>query len=394
MSPTPLLIISDAPTAGTGLSRITRDLATRIHAHLPEFRVGTLGYGGPYSRALGFPQYSMTMNNWVIYNLPEVWEDFSGSEKGIILVIWDPSRTLWLNRPENCTDPRLREFLSKANLDVWGYIPIDATGPHDRLTALLKHTVEGYDRLLAYSKWSEAIFRRTLWKKPLLASLTNIPHGIDATVFRPRDKTEARATFGEKLALKTQADKWVAIPDKHLLVGIVATNQARKDFGLGIATIAEIARTRDVTLWIKTDELERHWHIPGLLNDFGILKNVIISTHEHTDEQMSWAYSASDVTLGIGNAEGFGYPIFESLACGTPCIHGDYGGAAEHLPDNMKIPAVIYKLEGIYNTYRGVHDPVIWAAAAQQDFGKVSLPEHLDWTNLWPRWEKWFKDGL
>src|SRR6266568_8655259 len=97
--PTPLLIISDAPTSGTGLGRITRDLAMRIYACLPDvFRVGTMGYGGPFARGLGFPQYPMDMKDWVLYNLPEVWEDFAGEEQGIIITIWDASRLLWFSR--------------------------------------------------------------------------------------------------------------------------------------------------------------------------------------------------------------------------------------------------------------------------------------------------------
>ena len=88
--PTPLLILSDAPTAGTGLGRITRDIAKRIRADLSDvFEVATLGYGGSYSRSLDFPQYSMEMKDWRVFNLPEVWRDFAGSRKGILMTIWD-----------------------------------------------------------------------------------------------------------------------------------------------------------------------------------------------------------------------------------------------------------------------------------------------------------------
>jgi len=395
--PVPLLIISDSVTAGTGLARIAKDLATRIATCIPEvFRVATFGYGGLQSRSLPFPQYTIEgMKDWVLPTLPEVWGDFAGHERGVIMSIWDPSRMLWFSRPENCPDGRLKKFLNSDLFTSWGYFPMDATGPHDRLTAILKHTIEGYDRVLAYSQWAEDILRRTLWSKPLLDGLTNLPHGIDTSIFQPRNRELARTGFGERLGARSQTGKWVTIPDSAFFVGIVATNQARKDFGLGIQVVAELAKDRDVWLWIHTDELERHWSIPALLNDFGLMKNTIVTTVPYTDEQMAWSYSACDVTLGIGAGEGYGYPIFESLACGTPCVHGNYGGAAEHLPARLRMSVETWRMEGVYNCIRPVFLAQDWAEEIKcfkpQEW---KLPAHLDWNALWPRWAAWLKKGL
>ena len=154
--------MSDAVTAGTGLARITRDLATRVHQHLGDkFRVGSYGYGGEFSRELGFPQYNMQMQDWVCHNLPEVWKDFAGNEEGILFVIWDASRLLWLSRPENCEDPRLRDFLNKKPFRLWTYSPLDAHGVDGKLTEVLKHTLQGFDRVQAYSKWSCDVLEKT-----------------------------------------------------------------------------------------------------------------------------------------------------------------------------------------------------------------------------------------
>jgi len=62
----------------------------------------------------------MTMKDWTVYNLPEVWEDFAGTRKGAILTIWDASRMLWFSRPETCADPILRKLLEKAPFETWG----------------------------------------------------------------------------------------------------------------------------------------------------------------------------------------------------------------------------------------------------------------------------------
>lgn len=398
--PTPLLIISDAPTSGTGLGRITRDLAVRIAANLKdEFRVGTLGYGGTYSRALDFPQYVIEgMENWVLPILPEVWQDFAGEEKGILLTIWDASRLLWLSRPENCGDPRLRRWLQAQRPELWGYFPVDATGVNDKLTGIIKHTIEGYNRVLAYSNWAADILKNTLGDNDGL-HIEALPHGIDTSVFYPRNRTQARHGFGQRIGAKNLKGKKtgqpVSIADDALLIGIVATNQVRKDWGLGISTVAELAKERNVVLWIHTDVLERHWSIPALLYDFGLQENAIVTIVDLSDEQMAWAYSACDVTLGIGLGEGFGYPIFESLACGTPCIHGNYGGAAEHMPPEMLVHAEAERIEGPYNCVRQVYFDYEWKdKVIAVSKLRTELPAHLDWNALWPRWAEWLKAGL
>lgn len=401
MSPTPILFMSDAVTAGTGLARITKDLASRVHKFLPDkFRVGTYGYGGVFSKDLGFPQYEMKMHEWHCFNLPEVWKDFAGDEHGILMVIWDASRLMWLSRPENEEDPRLREFLQKKPFDVWTYTPMDAHGVDGKLTEILKHTLQGFDRVLAYSKWAYDVLEKTLDKSHFI-DLDWRPHGIDTSIWYPRHRTVARHGFGDKMGAKDFRGKVVRIPDDAFLIGIVGTNQARKDWGLGINVISEISKAKKgkVWLWCHTDRLENAWSLPILLGyDFKIHEKAVVTTVDYTDDKMAWAYSACDLTLGIGNAEGFGFPIFESLACGTPCLHGNYGGAAEHLPNCMKIEPAMDRIDGVYSLIRKVYRVEDWVKAADGLLGVKSasslLPAHLDWNNLWPSWEDWFVKGL
>jgi glycosyltransferase involved in cell wall biosynthesis len=398
MTTKPLLILSDSPSSTTGLGRICRDLATRLHKHCSDiFRVATLGYGGPGSSKLPFQQYGIhSIDNWLVPELPMVWEDFAGSERGIVLTIWDPSRLQWFSQPDYCKVPGLSEWLKVAPFDRWGYFPVDASGPNGKLTEIIKHSICGYDRGLCYSKWAEGIVRETIGETHAgRLGLTSLPHGIDTAIFQPHDRQEAKQRF-RKLG-------FIGLTDSSFLVGIVATNQARKDFGLGIEVCSRLLKQGlDVRIWIHTDVLKRHWDIVALLQDFDLLGRVVITTNPFTDEQMCQLYSACDVTLGIGLGEGFGYPIFESLASGTPCIHGWYGGAAEHLPETC-MPSEgehRYRMEGQFNCVRPVWTEGAWTHQIHIvkdltiEHEKWMLPEHLDWNNLWPRWEAWFREGV
>src|SRR5207247_5428647 len=155
----PLLIFSDSVSGPSGLARIARDLATRVAEHMPDvFRVASIGYGAAGSSKLPFTQYAWQYNDaWEIHDLPEVWEDFADGQQGIFLSIQDPSRMLWFARPETCNDKRVAQFLVNPPFKKWGYFPIDASGPNGRLSYALKECLKGYDRILAYSEWSEKI---------------------------------------------------------------------------------------------------------------------------------------------------------------------------------------------------------------------------------------------
>lgn len=396
----PLLLFSDAVSSPTGLARITRELAIRIAANLGDvFELATVGHGGCGNYHLPFKQYSWTFSDdWIIRDLPDVWADFAGERKGIVLTVHDPSRMLWFSRPETCIDNRIRQYLEHAPFKKWGYFAIDASGPNGKLSGMLRECLLGYDRVLCYSQWAEKIILSTLGISAAEdRDLQSIPHGIDTDVFYPRGR-KWRQLFGNII---TNGKFPLSIEDDELLVGIVATNQFRKDYGTVIQVCSELAKQRKIRLWIHTDRMDNTWSIPNLLSDFGLNTKAIspmVSLMQHSDDTMAKLYSACDVTLAPGCSEGFGYPIFESLACGTPAIHGDNGGAPEHMCKCMLVPPVAWRFEGIWNCVRPVFSAEGWIKAIDTvttpPLSEIKLPDHLAWKQLWPRWERWFRKGV
>jgi glycosyltransferase involved in cell wall biosynthesis len=403
-SPKPLLILSDAPSAPTGLGRICRELAVRCQANLADAcRVATFGYGGSGSRKFNFPQYTMEgkMDNWETPTLPDVWKDFAGDEAGVVLAIWDASRLGWFSRPNiMCEEPSLKSFLTSAKIERWIYCPIDAEGPFGKLSYPIVQSLLGFDRILAYGEWAEGVIFKSLGEVDALAAqerdLGSIPHGIDPGVFYPRDRASSRANFLTITGAAPLRGKSEPVLGDEPLVGTVATNQDRKDWGLWAAACSLfLSRHANARFWVHIDKMERDWSIPGLLVDFGLLDKTVISLGVLDDDQMAQAYTACDLTLGIGAGEGFGFPLAESLFCGTPVIHGNYAGAVDYLDDALLVDPIAFRVEGLYNCQRPIFIPKDWADKMNYLLGKrMNRPNQIDWENVWPRFDTWFRKGL
>ena len=374
-----LLIVSDAVTAPSGLARITRELAERIYVNLSDvIDVATCGYGGVGSNSIPWTDYHLnSIENWVIPELPQVAKDFAGDEELTILVIWDCSRLAWFADPDYCPIPSLRAWLQKAKIRKWTYSAIDAAGPQGGLSVNLKRILGGFERVLNYSKFSAQVTGYPDF----------IPHGIDTSAFFPHDRNASKDAF--------RAMGFVGLERSSFLIGIVATNQVRKDWALGFQTAKELLdRGKDVRLWCHVDTIQRFWDLGALVEDYGLQGRVIITVTTFTDEQMSLLYSACDVVLAIGRGEGFGFSAYESLASGTPIVAGNYCGS-EWTPPSMKVMPIGFNYEGPHCMKRPVYEVKDWADCAEEQEGVIaSLPAELDWEKVWVKWEKWFRDGL
>lgn len=393
----PILVLSDAPDSSTGLGRITRDLASLLSS-MEEFRVGTLGRGGFGSRGLPWIQYTFgEQYQWGEQLLPRLWEDFSGGSSGALFTIWDPSRLHWLGAPQYLPTGPLKELIGSGRMKRWGYFPVDAYGPQGKLSTLAGEAVKGFDRVLAYSKFGQRVLGQTLNQE-----LDFIPHGIHGNIFTPRD-----AKLG----------RWMLqIPESKILVGCVMTNQARKDWGLWAQMAAELVKSNsDYHFWIHTDVMERYWSFYALIEDFGLKDHITFSPTSPTDEQLSYYYSACNITVLPSLGEGFGYPIAESLACGVPVIHHNYGAGSEIIPEyestgfigklgviQTRVAEGMGRLDTLHNVYRPnlyvddwVNEVRLFTTdviASKEDCR--SSVEHLFWKNLAPTWKNWFRQGV
>lgn len=350
-------------------------------SRLPQFRVATFGNHGRGSSKLPFAQYSFH-HQWGEETLEEVWKDFAGNERGIIFTIMDPSRMTWFATPS--MGGPMEKFLRSAPFKRVGYFPVDSFGVSGKFTGQIRDVLNGYDTVLAYTIFGKQVIEATIGKE-----VDWIPHGFNELVFQPRDRAAGR------LALR--------IPASDALVGMVATNQSRKDWGAAIGAIAYLKNDLpNLKFWIHTDVPIRYWNIPALIDDFGLAESVVLTlTGEYSSDQLSYFYSACNATLLV-SSEGFGFPLVESMACGVPVVHGNWGGGAELIPsESWLCPPSWDRLDGMCNMIRPCFDPRNIAIRLRDVIKEneddqlkemcLSSVEHLRWTNLWPSvWEKKF----
>lgn len=402
-NPTPLIIMSDAPTSGTGLGRITKDLASRIATQLPDvYRVLTVGYGGIPSPDLPFPQYAIKdlRDDWIFPSLHEIWRNWVGDEEGILLTIWDASRLSWLADPHVFSELTedligLQQWIKKRPFKLWGYLPIDSSGPNDRMTFPLMKTLFGFDRLLAYGEFGEGVIRRTIGDEESdKRHLTNLPHGLNSDVFYPLPRHLCRKLFFQHTGARPLIPMVVPpLKDSETLIGILGTNQRRKNWALGIKTVAQLAKTHSIRLWLHTDILEKEWSIPALLVDYGLIDKTVISLGHVPDDILAEGYSACDLVLGIA-PEGFGFVHVEAQACECPVVTGSYAGGAALVQPGMRVDPIAFYDEGEYASNRPVYNPEQWAECARNWIGtRVTMDPQYDWANLWPRWEKYLREA-
>ncbi len=151
-----------------------------------------------------------------------------------------------------------------------------------------------------------------------------LPHGVETGVFRPPDD---RAKLRKAMGL-----------DHMFLVGINAGNhdKTRKRFNEAFGGFAAFHEKHPKSLLAvhSIAFLPGGLKLPALAAEWGISDAILFSQQYEqitgmygTEELRAW-YGALDVLLSVGN-EGFGLPVAEAQACGTPVIAGNYSTGPE-----------------------------------------------------------------
>lgn len=220
----------------------------------------------------------------------------------------------------------IRGQLAQAGIRLACWVPTDCTplGRPDRqvLQAIgavpIAMSLNGADQL-----------RDALGVEPLYA-----PHSFDPDYYFPTldyypALAEQRAPDSEPTGRKKMRDA-LGATDGTFLVGMCAANRdaVRKSFPEVFAAVAEVAELiPELRLALHADPLDRGgYNLLDLLDAYGITDLVAVSdAYAQTaglldDVHMGDWFRSIDVLVNPSYAEGFGIPVLEAQACGTPAI--------------------------------------------------------------------------
>ncbi len=183
------------------------------------------------------------------------------------------------------------------------------------------------------------------------SKITVLRNGVDLSVFRPIDRTEARQAFG--VTGPTLVSVGALIPRKG-----------------HDRTIGALARLPGWSLLIAGDGPERA-SLAALAERFGVADRVrLLGAVPHGE--LAQLYSAADLSVLASSREGWANVLLESMACGTPVI-------ASPIPGN---PEVVQSLEAgsiaSANTAEAIADAV--KARPQSDLQETrAYAEAFSW---------------
>lgn len=180
-------------------------------------------------------------------------------------------------------------------------------------------------KVLRYLGNADAIIAISEYSKKLLVDRLDIPEskvhavhlGVDTGVFRPMEKEHAKRTLG--------------LPEDSRIMLHVGSEEPRKNIPALINAFHGLQKGIPEALLLRAGERRKatREHIKKL----GLEKKVRYC-QGLSKEELALLYNAADVFVLPSFNEGFGLPVLEAMACGTPAMIANAGSLPEIVDDN------------------------------------------------------------
>lgn len=222
------------------------------------------------------------------------------------------------------------------------YFPFDSDLVYDKS----KDVIECFDIKVAMSKFSQRILR-----EQTDIESHYIPHGVDTNVYRP---------INQSIIEKIKFDnKW---QDKFI-IGCVARNQTRKIIPALLRAFNKLDKKypEKMMLYLQcSPDDPSGWKLKKMIDQYKIKGKIHFGQQNYMqalpESHMNITYNLFDIHVLPTSGEGFGLPIIESMAAGTPNIMSDCTTARELLEGHGEFIKIWDYLPGQLNTPRAFPD--------------------------------------
>ena len=318
-----ILVLSDHPLSPSGVGTQTKYM---IEALLKTGRYQFICLGG----AIKHHDYRPVKvegwgDDWIIHPV-----DGYGNHE-IIRSILQRERpdVLWF-----MTDPRFYEWLWEIENEIRANVPmiyyhVWDNFPYPHFNAKFYNS---NDKVVCISKVTHEILQNV---SPDIESCY-LPHAVHSNIFKPATTAEEiQAVKNVRNAILERSSD--SNPNKKIFFWN-NRNARRKQSGTVLWWFKEwldkIGHDKAVLL-MHTDAQDPHGQdLPHLIKHLDVQDGqILISTNKVSPEELANLYRASDFTINISDAEGFGLATLESLSCATPIIVNMTGGLQEQVTD-------------------------------------------------------------
>ena len=155
-----------------------------------------------------------------------------------------------------------------------------------------------------------------------------LPHAYDPAVMKPLSTPDRMANRAK-----------LHIPEDAFVVGMVAANKgqpSRKSIPTVVEAFAGLHQKHpDAVLALHMEMDARHQgvNVFNCLEFYGVPESAVRYSDQRapsqTEQHMASLFASLDVLVNPSMGEGFGVPILEAAACGTPAIVGDWTAMPE-----------------------------------------------------------------
>jgi glycosyltransferase involved in cell wall biosynthesis len=176
--------------------------------------------------------------------------------------------------------------------------------------------LERADHLIAISHYTKRSLVDHLGIRP--EKITVVYHGIDHERFRP-------------LSVASSIRDTYRLPEGRRYLIYVGSEDPRKNLVTLVRALAQVRRELPDVELIKAGRshcAEERQCLVGLAAELGVLK-AIHFLEDVQEEHLAHLYNLAELYVTPSLYEGFGFPLLEAMACGTPVVYADAGSLPE-----------------------------------------------------------------